>query len=72
LNQQIVNLQNNPPLQIQHGMAGYAPKRFKEISGEDPETWIKDFRQWCEAAGLDPGAGNRHHIRIHGVFETCL
>jgi len=49
LNQQIINLQNNPP-QIQNtGMAGYAPKKFKGLSGEDPILWVQDFRQWCEA-----------------------
>src|SRR6266496_1011299 len=41
LNQQIINLQNNPP-QIQNtGMAGYALKKFKGLSGEDPILWVQ-------------------------------
>ncbi|CAB5370840.1 unnamed protein product [Rhizophagus irregularis] len=49
-------------------MAGYAPKKFRGASGEDPELWLQEFRQWCESAGLDPAAS----VRIHGIFETLL
>ncbi|CAB5348487.1 unnamed protein product [Rhizophagus irregularis] len=53
-------------------MAGYAPKKFRGASGEDPELWLQEFRQWCESAGLDPAANARTRVRIHGVFETLL
>ncbi|CAB5378097.1 unnamed protein product [Rhizophagus irregularis] len=53
-------------------MAGYAPKKFRGVSGEDPELWLQEFRQWCESAGLDPAANARTRVRIHGVFETLL
>src|SRR6185369_10514011 len=55
LNQQIFALQNNQPINNQYrGMAGYAPPLFYGKAGEDPEEWIRDFRQYCEASGLDP------------------
>ncbi|GET63506.1 hypothetical protein GLOIN_2v1885507 [Rhizophagus irregularis DAOM 181602=DAOM 197198] len=72
LNQQILALQNNPPVIQQPIMAGYAPKKFREASGEDPELWLQEFRQWCESAGLDPAANARTRVRIHGIFETLL
>ncbi|GET63888.1 hypothetical protein GLOIN_2v1885507 [Rhizophagus irregularis DAOM 181602=DAOM 197198] len=72
LNQQILALQNNPPVIQQPIMAGYAPKKFRGASGEDPELWLQEFRQWCESAGLDPAANARTRVRIHGVFETLL
>ncbi|CAB4481107.1 unnamed protein product [Rhizophagus irregularis] len=72
LNQQILALQNNPPVIQQLIMAGYAPKKFRGVSGEDPELWLQEFRQWCESAGLDPAANARTRVRIHGVFETLL
>ncbi|CAB5331942.1 unnamed protein product [Rhizophagus irregularis] len=53
-------------------MAGYAPKKFRGASGEDPELWLQEFRQWCESAGLNPAANARTRVRIHGVFETLL
>ncbi|CAB4425136.1 unnamed protein product [Rhizophagus irregularis] len=53
-------------------MAGYAPKKFRGTSGEDPELWLQEFRQWCEFAGLDPAANARTRVRIHGIFETLL
>ncbi|CAB5376186.1 unnamed protein product [Rhizophagus irregularis] len=53
-------------------MAGYAPKKFRGASGEDPELWLQEFRQWCESAGLDPAANARTRVRIHGIFETLL
>ncbi|PKY30333.1 hypothetical protein RhiirB3_392486 [Rhizophagus irregularis] len=53
-------------------MAGYAPKKFRRVSGEDPELWLQEFRQWCESAGLDPAANARTRVRIHGIFETLL
>ncbi|CAB4480514.1 unnamed protein product [Rhizophagus irregularis] len=46
LNQQILALQNNPPVIQQPIMAGYAPKKFRGASGEDPELWLQEFRQW--------------------------
>ncbi|GBC24661.2 hypothetical protein GLOIN_2v1885507 [Rhizophagus irregularis DAOM 181602=DAOM 197198] len=72
LNQQILALQNNPPVIQQPIMAGYAPKKFRGASGEDPELWLQEFRQWCESAGLDPAANARTRVRIHGIFETLL
>ncbi|CAB5393274.1 unnamed protein product [Rhizophagus irregularis] len=30
-------------------MAGYAPKKFRGASGEDPELWLQEFRQWYDA-----------------------
>ncbi|CAB4441483.1 unnamed protein product [Rhizophagus irregularis] len=72
LNQQILALQNNPPVIQQLIMAGYAPKKFRETSGEDPELWLQEFRQWCESAGLDPAANARTRVRIHGIFETLF
>ncbi|CAB4416982.1 unnamed protein product [Rhizophagus irregularis] len=72
LNQQILALQNNPPVIQQPIMAGYAPKKFRGTSGEDPELWLQEFRQWCESAGLDPAANARTRVRIHGIFETLL
>ena len=53
-------------------MAGYAPPLFYGKAGEDPEEWIRDFRQYCEASRLDPLADARTRVRIHGLFETCL
>ncbi|CAG8634663.1 8186_t:CDS:2 [Paraglomus brasilianum] len=53
-------------------MAGYAPPLFYGKAREDPEEWIRDFRQYCEASGLDPLADARTRVRIHGLFETCL
>ncbi|GET57611.1 hypothetical protein GLOIN_2v1885507 [Rhizophagus irregularis DAOM 181602=DAOM 197198] len=44
LNQQILALQNNPPVIQQPIMAGYAPKKFRGASGEDPELWLQEFR----------------------------
>ncbi|CAB4413324.1 unnamed protein product [Rhizophagus irregularis] len=79
LNQQILALQNNPPVIQQPIMAGYAPKKFRGVSGEDPELWLQEFRQWCESAGLalfltsvDPAANARIRVRIHVIFETLL
>lgn len=75
---QLQNLQNQFQnlnqrfLRIQPIMAGYAPKKFRGTSGEDPELWLQEFRQWCESAGLDPAANARTRIRIHGVFESLL
>ncbi|CAG8487592.1 258_t:CDS:2 [Acaulospora morrowiae] len=40
--------------------------------GEDSEEWIRDFRQYCEASGLDPLADTQSRVKIHGLFETCL
>jgi hypothetical protein len=53
-------------------MAGYAPKSFYGHPGEDPLVWLQEFRQWCEAGGIDPQANHRNRVRIHGAFETCL
>ncbi|CAB5378251.1 unnamed protein product [Rhizophagus irregularis] len=53
-------------------MVGYASKKFRGASGEDPELWLQEFRQWCESAGLDPAANTRTCVRIHGIFETLL
>ncbi|CAG8713534.1 17496_t:CDS:2 [Rhizophagus irregularis] len=53
-------------------MAGYAPKKFRGVSGEDPELWLQEFRQLCESAGLDPAANARTCVRIHGIFESLL
>ncbi|CAB5382560.1 unnamed protein product [Rhizophagus irregularis] len=52
-------------------MAGYAPKKFRGASGEDPELWLQEFRQWCESAGLDPAANARTRVRIHGKNWEC-
>ncbi|CAG8461038.1 7381_t:CDS:2 [Acaulospora morrowiae] len=41
-------------------------------SGEDPEEWIRDFRQYCEAFELDSLADAQTKIRIYRFFETCL
>ncbi|RGB35848.1 hypothetical protein C1646_758788 [Rhizophagus diaphanus] len=59
-------------LLIQPIMAGYAPKKFRGTSGEDPELWLQEFRQWCESAGLDPATNARTCVRIHGIFESLL
>ncbi|GBC22081.2 hypothetical protein RIR_jg14173.t1 [Rhizophagus irregularis DAOM 181602=DAOM 197198] len=67
LNQQILALQNNPPIIQQPIMAGYAPKKFRGVSGEDPELWLQEFRQWCESAGLDPAANARTCEKIGNV-----
>ncbi len=77
LNHRIIALQNNPPVIIQNqGMAGYAPKKFRGLPGEDPLLWFQEFRQWVEASGIDVGAGGaggiRNRARILGVFETCM
>ena len=77
LNHQIIALQNNPPVIIQNqGMAGYAPKKFRGLPGEDPSLWFQEFRQWVEASGIDVGAGGaggvRNRARVLGVFETCM
>ena len=72
LNQQVIALQNNPPVIHNQGMAGYAPKKFRGLPGEDPLLWLQEFRQWCESAGLDAGADARTRTRILGVFETCM
>jgi len=72
LNQQVIALQNNPPVIHNQGMAGYAPKKFRGLPGEDPLLWLQEFRQWCESAGLDAGANARTRTRILGVFETCM
>jgi hypothetical protein len=72
LNQQVIVLQNNPPVIHNQGMAGYAPKKFRGLPGEDPLLWLQEFRQWCESAGLDAGANARTRTRILGVFETCM
>src|ERR1041384_6684785 len=77
LNHQIIALQNNPPVIIQNqGMAGYAPKKFRGLPGEDPLLWFQEFRQWVEASGIDVGAGGangvRNRARVLGVFETCM
>jgi hypothetical protein len=53
-------------------MAGYAPKTFKGLPGEDPTTWLLSFRQWCEAAGHNPAANAAMRNRLLGIFETCL
>ncbi|PKC76155.1 hypothetical protein RhiirA1_447915, partial [Rhizophagus irregularis] len=63
---------NQQFLIIQSAMAGYAPKKFRGVSGEDPELWLQEFRQWCESAGLDPAANARTCVRIHGIFESLL
>ncbi|CAG8463632.1 17194_t:CDS:2 [Acaulospora morrowiae] len=41
-------------------------------AGENPEEWIRDFRQYCKVSGLDPLANTQTRVRIHGLFETCL
>ncbi|CAB4408614.1 unnamed protein product [Rhizophagus irregularis] len=43
LNQQILALQNNPPVIQQPIMAGYAPKKFRGTSGEDPNFGFKNL-----------------------------
>ena len=57
-------------------MAGYAPKKFRGLPGEDPLLWFQEFRQWVEASGIDIGAGGangvRNRARVLGVFETCM
>ncbi|GBC47418.2 hypothetical protein GLOIN_2v1885507 [Rhizophagus irregularis DAOM 181602=DAOM 197198] len=63
---------NQQFLIIQSAMAGYAPKKFRGVSGEDPELWLQEFRQLCESAGLDPAANARTCVRIHGIFESLL
>ncbi|CAB4414621.1 unnamed protein product [Rhizophagus irregularis] len=74
LNQQILALQNNPPVIQQPIMAGYAPKKFRGTSGEDPELWLQEFRQWCESAGLDPAANarTRYETHIKGKNWECV
>ena len=77
LNHQIIALQNNSSVIIQNqGMAGYAPKKFRGLPGEDPLLWFQEFRQWVEASGIDVrvgGAGGvRNRARVLGVFETCM
>ncbi|CAB5375128.1 unnamed protein product [Rhizophagus irregularis] len=63
---------NQQFLIIQSAMAGYAPKKFRRVSGEDPELWLQEFRQLCESAGLDPAANARTRVKIHGIFESLL
>ena len=57
-------------------MAGYAPKKFCGLPGEDPLLWFQKFRQWVEASGIDVevvGAGGvKNRARVLGVFETCM
>ena len=54
MNHQIIVLQNNPPIIIQNqGMAGYAPKKFRGLPGEDPLLWFQEFRQWVKVSGID-------------------
>ena len=44
MNHQIIALQNNPPVIIQNqGMAGYAPKKFCGLPGEDPYSGFKSL-----------------------------
>ncbi|CAG8705361.1 17962_t:CDS:2, partial [Acaulospora morrowiae] len=40
--------------------------------GEDPEKYIRNFRQYCKVFELDPLADARTKVRTHGFFETCL
>ncbi|CAG8791561.1 16461_t:CDS:1, partial [Acaulospora morrowiae] len=51
---------------------GICTTLFYGKAEEDPEEWIRDFRQYCEVSGLDPLADARTRVRIHGLFETCL
>ena len=44
-------------------MAGYAPKKFCGLPGEDPLLWFQEFRQWVEASGIDVGAGGAGGVR---------
>ena len=45
LNQQILVLQNNLPINNQHtGMAEYEPPKFHGRAGEDPEVFLTDFQ----------------------------
>ena len=57
-------------------MAGYAPKKFCGLLGEDPLLWFQEFRQWVKASGIDIGtvgaSGVRNRARVLGVFETCM
>src|SRR2546429_9738757 len=77
LNHQIIALQNNPLVIIQNqGIAGYAPKKFCGLLGEDLLLWFQEFRQWVEASGIDVGAGGadciRNRARVLRVFETYI
>ncbi|CAG8450139.1 18058_t:CDS:2 [Acaulospora morrowiae] len=35
-------------------MAGYISFLFYRKVGKDSEEWIKDFKQYCKASGIDP------------------
>src|SRR5947207_82186 len=77
LNHQIIALQNNPPVIIQNqGMAGYAPKKFCGLLGEDLLLWFQEFRQWVKASGIDIGtvgaSGVRNRARVLGVLWKMM
>ncbi|PKY57685.1 hypothetical protein RhiirA4_429167 [Rhizophagus irregularis] len=72
LNQQIIALQNNPPVIHQPIMAGYAPKKFRGVSGElGLETEV--LKSVTTLRRPELGRANaRTRVRIHGIFESLL
>src|SRR2546430_400939 len=70
LNQQIINLQNNPPQNIRMA-AAYAPPTFSGNYDEDIGYFINEFRRYLTASG-NALANAADHASALGLFKASL
>src|SRR5205809_436068 len=70
LNQQIINLQNNPPQNIRMA-AAYAPPTFSGNYDEDIGYFINEFRRYLTASG-NALANAADHASALGLFKVSL
>ena len=70
LNQQIINLQNNPPQNIRMA-AAYTPPTFSGNYDEDIGYFINEFRRYLTASG-NALANAADHASALGLFKASL